>query len=281
MNFGRRLDFHPMRAPEDGAGAAAPAGSPDPGGAGGQATGGEGSPSPYRPEGLPDHLYGASDRETLDKVFGAYKPAREAIARMGELGELPKDAGGYKFEPSDKLKPYLGDLEADPVFKLAREAALKSGIREKQFGPFIGAVMEAMIDGEMVQPPVDLAAEKAALVPDEAKALDENARNAAVDRRVRDNHAMLEAWKARGLSADSAEALGLTLDTAAGSRAIEWFAAQMKTPQPSPGGAPAGSFNKADVEARSRDPRGIVGNAKYDPTFAAETDRMWQTLYPN
>ena len=87
MNFGRRLDFHPMRAPEDGAGAAAPAGSPDPGGAGGQATGGEGSPSPYRPEGLPDHLYGASDRETLDKVFGAYKPAREAIAREKQAFE--------------------------------------------------------------------------------------------------------------------------------------------------------------------------------------------------
>ncbi len=91
------------------------------------------------PRGLPDHLFGASDRETVEKLFNANKPARDEIAKFGELGKLPKDADGYAFEPSDALKPYLPDFANDPVLKLVRGAAHAAGIREKQFGPFVTA----------------------------------------------------------------------------------------------------------------------------------------------
>lgn len=262
----------------DGGGAGAGQGGA-PAGGGGQASGDGGVPSVYRPEGLPDHLAGANEKEIIDKLWGAYKPARESIAKFGELGELPKDPTKYGFEPSEKIKPYAANLTEDPVFKVVQEAAHKAGIRDKQFAPFLSAVMEAMIDGDLVQPPVDLAAEKAALLPPEAANLDDAGKNAAIDKRVRDNHARLEMWKQRGLDAASAEALGLTLDTAAGNKAIEFFAAQMKTPQPALGGTPSGGFTEADLKARQADPRGKVGNAKYDAAFAAETTRMYQAFY--
>lgn len=247
-----------------------PAGSPPaPGGAA----------APYRPEGLPDHLFGTTERETIDKLLGAYKPAREEIAKLGELGKLPKEAKDYAFDPSDKLKPYLPNLAEDPVMQLARDTALKAGIRDKQFAPFIGGLLEALIDGDLVQAPVDLAAEKAALLPADARGLDEAGKNAAIDRRVRDNHARIEMWKSRGLDEKSAEALAFTLDTAAGNKAVEFFAAEMKTPQPTTGGAVAGGFTQADLDARQRDPRNKVGDAKFDAAYAAETTRMYQTLY--
>lgn len=290
MRFGRNLAFMPLLAPDNGTGsepsggAAPPAGgaSPQPGAAGGGQPSGEGGATgPYRPDGLPDHLFGTSERETLDKVWGAYRPARDEIAKFGELGKLPKDETGYSFEPSEKVKPYLADIEKDPVMKVVREAALKSGIRDKQFTPFIGTIMEAMIDGDMVQPPVDLDAERAALLPAEAKGLDEAGQKAAVDKRVRDNHARLDLFKARGLDEKAAEALGLNLDTAAGNKAIEWIAEATRTPQPTTGGNPTGGTTHEQVKARLADPRGKVGHSKYEKSFADETDRMYQSLYPN
>lgn len=269
------------RAPEgEGGGGGPPAAAPQ---GGGQApAGGAPVPSaPYRPEGLPDHLFGANERETLDKLWGAYRPARDTIARLGDLGELPKDAASYTLDLTDAMKPYLPGLDADPVFALVREAAHKSGIRDKQFGPFVSGLMSSLIDGDLIQPPVDLAAEKAALVPPEAAALDDAGKTAAVDGRVRQNHATIQLWSERGMPKESAEALSLMLDTAAGNRAVEWFAAQARGVQPTTGGQPPGSLSESELNARMRDPRGQVGTSTFDPAFAKETDRLFQTFYGN
>jgi hypothetical protein len=246
---------------------------------GGQAQGAGGGASPYRPEGLPDHLVGASERETIDKLFGAYKPAREAIGKFGELGELPADPTAYKFEPSEALKPYSEHLATDPAFKMVQDAAHKAGIRDKQFAPFISGVMEAMIEGGLVEPPVDVAKERAALVPADAANLDDAGKAAAVDKRVRTNHALIDVWKGRGLDEDAATALSSMLDSAAANRAIEFFAAQLKTEQPALGGGHAGAVTEASLEARTRDPRNRHGSPQYDAAFAAETTRQFQQFY--
>jgi hypothetical protein len=281
MRYGLRWYRGPVFAPEgDGAAPPSPNNGGAPAGGDGKPAGGEGT-GPFRPEGLPDHLFGTSDRETVEKLFTAYKPARDEIAKFGEMGKLPKDADGYAFEPSDKLKPFLPDFANDPVLKLAREAAHKAGIRDKQFGPFVSGILEAMIDGEMVTPAIDLAKEKAALLPEEARGLDQAGQNTAIDKRVRDNHARIEIWKSQGLPAESATALAAMLDTAAANHAVEFFAKQMRTAQPTPGGGQTDGVTHESVKARQQDPRNRVGNAKYDPAFAAETNRMYQTLFPS
>lgn len=44
-------------------------------------------------------------------------------------------------------------------------------------------------------------------------------------------------------------------------------------------GTAGGLPTEADLSARSRDPRNIPGDAKFDPAFRAETDRMFKQVY--
>lgn len=236
------------------------------------------------------HFEGGQDRPAKHRI--TFRTPRGQLVEMTvdfyavgdhaieDLLKLPKDADGYAFEPSDKLKPYLPDFANDPVLKLARDAAHKAGIREKQFAPFVNGILEAMVEGELVTPAIDLAAEKAALLPEEARGLDETGKNTAIDRRVRDNHARIEIWKSQGLPEASATALAAMLDTAAANQAVEFFATQMRTPQPTTGGSQAQGVTHESVKARQSDPRNKVGNSKFDPAFAAETNRMYQSLFP-
>ena len=72
--------------------------------AAGQAPADPGASAAYRPEGLPDHLLGKDERETIDKLFKAYGGAREAIAKFGAVPEAPDK---YEFTPAEAVAPYL------------------------------------------------------------------------------------------------------------------------------------------------------------------------------
>lgn len=251
-------------------------GDPD---AQGQAQGGDGgSPSIYRPEGLPDHLLGTNDQETIDKLAKAYGGARRDIGR-GDLGEVPEKPDGYQFAFSDPVKEILGDVEKDDLLLAVREDAHKMGLTDKQFSGFLDAAFGRMLDMGLVEPPVDLAKELDALAPDGGDALDEAGRKSAIEARIRDNAAIVDVWKSRGMPAESGDALQALLDTAGGNKAIEWFRGKMGSPQPVPGGKPSGAATEADLTARSKDPRNQFGTREYDPAFAAETTRLYQQHY--
>ena len=125
-----------------GAGVGSGSGSPaaGAGAAGGQPNGGSGDgPSPYRPEGLPDHYFGDSDKATIDKLHAAVTGFRK---NQGDAGAVPASADAYSFEPSDTLKPYVAGFDKDPVYAAVRGIAHKAGITDKQFKTFMPGVLE-------------------------------------------------------------------------------------------------------------------------------------------
>jgi hypothetical protein len=229
--------------------------------------------APYRPEGLPDHLFGANERETLDKVFGAYKGARDSIARFGEV---PKEAKDYVFEPADPVKPYAEALGKDPFFEKVKGIALAHQIPKGQFNNFINGVLSEMIAGEMVADPFNPDKERAALVPD---VTDPTQRAQKADQIIRENIALLDAWKAQGLPESSHALLSSQMDRAAANQLVSWISARSGEQRPALGGALQGAITKADLDRRTADPRNNIGTSQYDRAFAAETDAMYKRFY--
>jgi hypothetical protein len=298
MRLLERLLTHPFRAPDDGAGAgadagaaagaagasnpapapaaaaqagAAPAGSGEP--AGGQALGG-GGPSPvYRPEGLPEHLHGASEKETIDKLWKAYGGAREAI---GKFGEVPSEAGGYAFQPSEALAPYLPNLEADPVMKLAQGAAHKHGLGSKQFQGFLGDVMEGLVSGGMLDDPYSPEKERAIIAPDltgnEQKAAAEAARNEAIG--------YVDALVAQGkLDQGTADFFKGRSDRGHMIRLVQAIRSQQAGAGLAVGGRAQIGDSEAELDKRIADPRNQFGKPTYSEAFARETRAMAQRLH--
>ncbi len=262
----------PPAAPPATPPAAPPASPPAAPPAEGQAA--AGASMAYRPDGLPDHLLGKTDKETIDNLAKAALNARKAIGDFGELPASPKD---YAFEPTEKVKPYLSDVSKDPVFAMVTEAAHKAGIGTKQFAPFINTVLEAMVAGNFVEDPWDPLKEQEALEP---SITDPAERAKAVDRRIRDNAAWLQSLEAKGMPKVAVAALEGSLDRAAAVQAVEWFRAQMRETTPilnAPGGGEA--ITEGQLKERNRDPRNDPGSSKYDPRFAAETTALYRRFY--
>lgn len=235
------------------------------------------SPTIYRPEGLPDHLIGASEKETVDKLWGAYKGARDKIAG---LGEVPADPTAYTFEASDKVKPYAETLSDDPFFNTAKGVFHKHGLSNKAFQGVIGDLMEAMIDGNIVAEPFSPAKERAALVPDIA---DPKAQAEAADRIVRENAALVESWAAQGLDASVVTFLKSSLDRAAANKLVDFIRDSRGEQRPALGEqrTSAAGLTEADLDRRMSDPRNTKGDPNYDRGFAAETDRLFKAFYGN
>lgn len=231
------------------------------------------APSIYRPEGLADHLVGGSDQETIDKLSKAYAGARDAIAKAGEV---PKDASGYVFQPSDKVKPYAERLDQDPFWSTTKEIALKNHIPAKTFQGFIGDLMEAMVEKNLVAEPFSPEKERAALVPDIS---DPKARATIADRIIRDNLATIATWKEQGLPEDAAVALASTMDRAATNHLVGWIRDLRGEQPPALNGANVDATSEAEFNRRMEDPRNDISSPKYDPAFAAETTRIAKDLY--
>lgn len=207
----------------------------------------------YRPAGLPDHLYGAKNEETIDKLFTAVDGFRKI---EGERGAVPKDPAGYGFQPSEKLKPFAQNFDKDPLFGKTREIALGAGITDKQFQNFVAPLLEHMIDGGMVDKPVDANAQLLTLAPAGTYANDKD-KGAAAAKRVNDNIAWADGAKAQKTFGDQSDAIAdfLAAGAASDPRAhhlVEWLKAQGEGNGPNlgaGGGAAAGSFSEAGYTA--------------------------------
>jgi cytochrome c1 len=259
------------------AAAAAPNPNPAaaPGGAApaGQAPGAAGDPSPaYRPEGLPDHLYGATDKETVEKLFKAYAPAREAIAKFGSVPDAPEK---YAFTPAETVAPWLPNVAEDPAFKAAQTAAHKHGLGDKQFAGFVNDFMAGLVAGGQLDDPFSADKERAIIAPD---VQDPGERAKAADRASRDVVAFIDALQAQGKIDQG------TADFAKGRSDRGHFvkfvnALRAGAPGLEVGGQHAAAGQSmATLDARIADPKNKWGSPTYDPVFAAETKRMAQQL---
>jgi hypothetical protein len=261
----------------DGGGSGGPAGAAaggQPGGAGG------GSPSPYRPSGLPDHYAGTSDQETIDKLFGAVNGFRQ---KQGDAGAVPANGDGYSFEPSDVLKPYVGNFDKDPVYKAVRDIAHKSGITDKQFKAFVPGMLEHLVSSELVGAPVDPKAMLRGLAPSSLASAPDAEKETAGAKRVQDAVAWVDGAKSGNtMPEDVAEffAAGAASDPRA-IAAIDWLRGASTEAKPAfnGGGHGGGGPSDADLEARLNDPRNIPGKAEYSAAFAQETDALYRKRY--
>lgn len=246
--------------------------------------------APYRPQGLPDHLAGKDDKETIEKLFGAVNGFRQS---QGERGTVPKDAASYQFEWNDKVRPYTAEFDKDPVFAKTRDIFHAAGVTDKQAQQIIGPWIEALIDGNMLDKPVDGVAQLLTLVPPEAVSLDDNGKKAAASKRVTTNLAWIDTAKEQGVFPTVDDGKGgksspiadffsaaLASDPRA-HQAIEWLRGQGEQPKPAfNGSAPAGGMSKEALNARINDPRNDPRSSKFEPAFAEETDRLTRELHP-
>lgn len=262
-------------------GGAAPGIGSDPAGGapgGGQPGGGAAAPSPYRPDGLPDHLFGGSERETIDKLFGAYKGARQSI---GEAGAVPDNPDGYSFEASDKLKPYVGNFDKDPVYGAVRGIAHKIGMPDKIFKAFVPAFLEHCVDGELVAAPVDPKQMLRDMAPSNLANASDADKETAGARRVQDNVAWIDGAKTNGTMPEGVA--DFFAASAAGDprahAAIEWLRGSKSEPTPAMGGGVTSGVTEVQLQERIKDPRGTVGSPTFDPAFARETDDLYKKFY--
>lgn len=265
-----------------GAGGNAGTGGGDAGGAagagGGQSGGGSRAPSPYRPDGLPDHYFGGSDKETIDKLFGAVNGFR---TKQGEAGAVPEKADAYTLDASDKLKPYIGNLDKDPVWGKTREIFHKAGITDKQFKATLGPLLEGLIDGGLVAAPIDPKAVLKTMAPEALSNGTDEEKIAAGAKRVQDNIAWADGAKAnKALPEDVASFLATSAaDNAAANKLIEWLRGSNSETKPAMGGATGSGMSEAQIKDRINDPRNNPSSPQYERSFALETDELTRKHY--
>lgn len=267
--------------PPDPAPAPGGAVSPPPPPNGGQPGPGEGAP--YRPDGLPDHLYGgdSGDKGTIDNLW---KMASGYQERISKFGAIPEQPDGYKPEWSEPLQPYMSALDSDAFGKeflgKVAAAAHKNGLGTNQYNGFINDVLGMMVSEEMVEPLVDKAKERAALLPEAAKTLSQQEQDAAIDKRINTNLALIETLKQKGMPEGFATLLTTAMDQAAGNLGLEWldktFIQAAGGAQPTLEGLGAGGADiHAQLKARKADPRNDRTSPKFEAAFEAETQRLY------
>lgn len=116
--------------------------------------------APFRPEGLPDHLAGENDRETIEKLNKAYLGARAQISE-GTQGKAPKTSDDYKVELADDLGlPVDAEGAADkPVIDALRTAAHANGLTQGQFNGVLNDTLRSLVASGLIDDPYDAARE--------------------------------------------------------------------------------------------------------------------------
>lgn len=283
------------RSPPDGGSAAAggPVSSSGAAGEGGQegntanAAPGSNAPAPSGwtpPAGLPEHLI--KDVKSLDdfvpRLMEDWNKQRENARTMGERFRVPENLDGYKFDPSDKAKPYLGDPAKDPVLNLARDVALKTGIPPAMFSGLANGLVEMMAEKGMLPKAYDRVAEARAFFgPDGAQMSLEDI-GARITPVVEGVHQWIDGQvTTKGFDADVANTLRPLANTAAGLKAL----AALAKLQPAPGGPSVGGqqgqtgMSREALKQRIADPRGDVNSHVYDKAFAAETNDLYKRMF--
>lgn len=266
-----------LRSPEDGGG-----GGGD-GGAGGWTA----------PEGVPEQFRGATADETLGKVLGGYNELNTRTeglrTKLAGLPKAPEKPDLYEYTPSDRLKPFFGDLASNPAFGLFRTAAHKHGIPQAAFAGILEDVYGPMAEKGLLPAPFDPKAELKTFASE--LGLDQ----AGATKALTDADAF-----AKGLTAQLKDVpekmkeqvndllLGLT-DTAAGNVLLRALSGRLAENGIRIGGegSAAGEITAEDLKTLDADPRIDPQNAnhpdvnkRFDPDLRKRYDDAYRRLAP-
>lgn len=263
------------------------------GGEGGDQNGsqesGEGGSAAYRPDGLPDNLYGTSNEETIDKMAQALKGYRQKDSEKG----VPENEAAYAdFGDSvpAELKDHIGSLAEDTAFQRLSKAALERGMSVKDFQGLTVEMFSVAQEMGALEPFIDVKAEQAALVPEEARSLPEAEQKVAREKRMNDNYAFLDTLTAKngsenGMPAEVAEhAKAMLGDSAKGHQFFEFMRSQISGgSSPYAGGDQGnkGDDAKADLARREALPQNQPGNAAFNKQSWEELQADYKKVFPD
>lgn len=140
----------------------------------------------YRPEGVPENLFGDTDQATIDLMAKAIKGFQADKSNAGRMGSAPENADGYTFEATgddDELHALLTGDRLKDVVGHARAAALEAGMSTRQFDKFMRHYAANGID------PLELMSDEHATIASgkaERAALDEMTGDPAVSQGILD-----------------------------------------------------------------------------------------------
>ncbi|MVA23214.1 hypothetical protein V6582_17950 [Agrobacterium vitis] len=231
------------------------------------------APSIYRPEGLPDHMLGANDQQTIDnmkKALDGYR-TRDADAK---IPDDPKAYSEFSGEVPENIKVHLDTLKDDDLFKRVSDKALEHKISVPAFQAMVQSFLSVSAEMNLLEPPIDVVAERQALVPENAKHLPEAQQKIAVEKRMNENFAYVDQMVAMGkdkggLSKEAGDfAKAMLGDSARGHEFIEFLRAQgsggHKGPAMGLPGAGGGNDARAELSRRSALPENTPGSPKFD-----------------
>lgn len=259
-------------APGDGSGA------PDPGGQ---------PPAPagdlYRPEGLPETMFGANDRETIDKLANTLKGYRDRDANR-QVPDKPDAYLAFDLEQMpERVRGQIGELSKDPLFGKVAETALAEGVPVQTLHKLTAALYDAGAEAGMFEDFLDVEKERAALLPESAKALPKAQQDQAIDARMKENEDFVKLMVANGnLPAEAGEhALLMLMDTANGNQFIEWVKGKIDGgAAPLLGGAPgaSGQDTRESLRAELAKPEMQPGHHLYNQKAREELQARYQKM---
>lgn len=179
--------------------------------------------TPYVPEGLPDTFKGASDKETIDKLFGD----------INGRPKPPEKPDGYKFEFAEDFTKKYGDLKDDKVVGVWAEVAHELGLDNAQANGALTKLYERLDASGMLDLGPDPDAEISALMP---KTGDDATRRAEALKRINNAGAWVKGLEAKGLSKDGVTSFSEMLTTAKGVEALEFLQRTFNQPGLNGGG---------------------------------------------
>jgi hypothetical protein len=259
-------------APGDGSGA------PDPGGQ---------PPAPagdiYRPEGLPETMFGANDRETIDKMANTLKGYRDRDANR-QVPDKPDAYLAFDLEQMpESVRGQIGELSKDPLFGKVAETALTEGVPVATLHKLTAALYGAGAEAGMFEDYLDVEKERAALLPESAKALPKAQQDQAIDARMKENEDFIKLMVTNGqLAAEAGEhALLMLMDTANGNQFIEWVKGKVDGgAAPLIGGKPGsgGQDTREGLKAELAKPEMQPGHHLYNQKARQDLQERYQKM---
>ena len=224
----------------------------------------------YRPQGLPEHLLGKDQNETMDHMAKALQGYRERDAQNG-VPDKAEAYGEFKGEIPEAIKPHVETLKGDPLFGRVAAKALELKVPVPAYQALVQEFVSVSHEMGMMEPLIDEAAEKAALTPENARHLPEAEQQRAREQRMNDNYAFVDGLIAKniGVDKDVAEyAKAMLGDSAKGHRlfeAMRQLAGGGNGGGPGLGNPPAPAADpREDLRRRAALPQNTFGHKDFD-----------------
>jgi hypothetical protein len=233
---------------------------------------------PYFPQNFPDHLRGANDRETIDKVFGAFSGMRED---MSKRGTVPKEAKDYNLTLSENAAKVLGqDLSKDRSSQIFRNLAHKHGLTDKQASGMFSEFNDELLSAGVIKV-IDPLKESKLIAGDAAVGRsDDEVKELAATRWQTTIDQVDALVNSKTVSKEGGAELKKIAETGHGLLALEaLIKATGEHGLQTGGDTPAAGITKADLDKRINDPRADPRSPKFDQAFYDETDRLGRAFY--